>query len=86
METRPIYFTDPSIDTLLRIVLALGAEVFVLRDRQATLEKLLEEKGTIWREEIERYTPTDAEADALRQERDAFMARLFRSLSDQRVE
>jgi hypothetical protein len=71
-------FDDPAIDALLSIVLSLGAEVYGLRDRMRIIVKMLEEKGTISRADIEAYKPTLEEEEELRKDNDAFMARLFR--------
>lgn len=54
---RPEYFEDPAVDRLLSIVMALVAEVSVQRQRGDTLERLLEAKGVLSRDEIERYAP-----------------------------
>jgi hypothetical protein len=41
---------------------------------------MLETKGMISRADIEAYKPTPEEEEEIRKERDAFMARLFRTL------
>jgi hypothetical protein len=78
MTKRPSQFDDPAIDALLSIVLSLGSEVYVLRDRLRVIEKMLEAKGAISRADIEAYKPTPEEEEEIRKEADAFMARLFR--------
>jgi hypothetical protein len=75
---RPHQFDDHAIDTLLGIVLSLGNEVYALRDRMRIIEKMLEAKGTISRADIEAYKPTLEEEGEIREDTDAFMARLFR--------
>jgi hypothetical protein len=67
LTEKPSQFNDPAIDTLLSLVLSLGSEVYVLRDRMRLIEKLLESKGAISRSE------------AIRKEADAFISRLFRT-------
>ncbi len=69
---------NSEMDTLLGIVLSLGNEVYVLRDRLRIIEKMLEAKGTISRADIEAYKPTPEEEEGIRKDNDAFMARLFR--------
>ena len=54
---RPAYFDDPAIDRTLSIVMAVAAEVSVLRERLDTVERLLEAKGSITRADIETYVP-----------------------------
>ena len=78
LTKKPSQFDDPAMDVLLSIVLSLGNEVYTLRDRLRTIEKLLEAKGTISRADIESYQPAPDEEAALRQEADAFVSRLFR--------
>lgn len=58
---RPSYFDDPAMDRMLSILMAVAGEVSVLRERLDTVERLLEEKGSIRREDIESYEP-DREA------------------------
>jgi hypothetical protein len=77
MTKRPGQFENPEIDTLLKIVLSLGREVYALRDRMRIVEKMLEAKGTITRAEIEAYTPTPEEEEEIRKEREAFFARFL---------
>ncbi len=57
---RPAYFEDPAIDRLLSITMALVGEVSVMRERMDTIERLLEDKGTISRADIDSYTPDRA--------------------------
>ncbi|HEX2489104.1 MAG TPA: hypothetical protein VHR27_06860 [Blastocatellia bacterium] len=71
-------FEDPAMDILLGIVVSLGNEVYVLRDRLRTIEKMLEAKGTISRADVEAYKPTREEEEEIRKDNDAFIARLFR--------
>lgn len=58
---RPAYFDDPAIDRVVSILMALVGEVSVLRERLDTVERLLEAKGSLSREDIENYVP-DSEA------------------------
>ena len=67
---RPQFFDDPAVDKLLAIVMALVGEVAVLRDRNDTLERLVDEKGLINKEEIDSYKPSEEARDA----RDAWRA------------
>jgi hypothetical protein len=71
-------FEDPAMDILLGIVVSLGNEVYVLRDRLRIIEKMLEAKGTISHADVEAYKPTPEEEEEIRKDNDAFIARLFR--------
>ncbi len=78
---RPEYFDDPATDRLMSIVMALVAEVSVLRQRNDTVERLLETNGTLNRADIETYTP-DAEAGYERGvETRAYIARVMRGVT-----
>ena len=69
--TRPQFFPDAASDKLLAMVMALAGEVAVLRDRNDTLERLIEEKDILKRSEIEGFRPSKqvlSERDAWREE------------------
>jgi len=75
---RPYFFEDPSIDQLMTFFMELMTEVQVLRDRQDTVERVLDEKGTLNRADLRAFIPT-AEIEIERsQERDAFVKRVLR--------
>ncbi|MDX2224388.1 MAG: hypothetical protein SFV21_16675 [Rhodospirillaceae bacterium] len=72
------YFTkDPVVDALFTSFTALGANVWALQRRLQTVEVLLEKHGSVTREMIEQYMPTEAEAKQIRDARNAFVAELF---------
>ena len=54
---RPEYFADPESERMLSILMAVVGEVSVLRERMDTVERLLEAKGSISRDDIESYVP-----------------------------
>ena len=54
---RPEYFDDPKNEQLLSILMAVVGEVSVMRERFDTVERLLEDKGTLTRTDIENFTP-----------------------------
>lgn len=75
---RPYFFEDKSVDQLMTFFLELITEVMVLRDRQDTLERMLDQKGTVSREDLRRYIP-DADVEAERNvERAALLNRVLR--------
>jgi hypothetical protein len=75
---RPYFFEDQSVDQVMTFILELMTEVMVLRDRQDTLERMLDQKGTVNREDLRRYIP-DGEIEAERNtERTAFINRVLR--------
>ena len=54
---RPDFLGSPHEEKMLSMLMALVAEVSVVRERLDTVERLLEEKGTISRADIEGCTP-----------------------------
>lgn len=80
---RPEYFDDPAIDRLLSIVLALTGEVSVLRERLDTVERLLEARGALSREDIERYVPDRAAGEERGLATKAYIARVMRALQQE---
>lgn len=79
----PHYFKDPMIDHLIEIVLQLGAELWVVKDRQMVIEHLLATEGKVTPEMIERFRPPAELAEKLREERRALSRRLYKALSDE---
>ena len=76
----PHYFKDPMIDHLLEIVLQLGAETWVNRDRQLVMEHLLATEGKVTPEMIEQFDPPPEFKEQLRAQRRSFTNRLYGSL------
>jgi hypothetical protein len=75
---RPVFFDDPAIDQLMTFFLGLAGEVSVLRERMGTIEALLDEKGTISREDIEAFVPDEDLENSRAAERAAYIERVFR--------
>lgn len=73
------FFPDPALDRAFAVVMALAAELWVVKDRMRALETRLAEKGVLDLAELDRE-PEAAEAAALAAERDAFTAHLMEPL------
>ncbi len=82
-DGRPVFFTDPAIDRFVSVVLNLASELWVQTERVTTLSTLIESKGLVSREEIDR-TCSAAEHDPAREE--ALRAYIHRVLSPLRDE
>lgn len=54
---RPDFLGNRNDERLLSMLMALVGEVSVIRERLDTVERLLDAKGTISREDIETYAP-----------------------------
>jgi hypothetical protein len=56
------YFLDPALERTTAIVMAVVQELAVARQRVDTLERVLQAKGVLSRDEIEQFTPDAAQA------------------------
>jgi hypothetical protein len=75
---RPYFFEDPNFDQMMTFFLELMMEVSVVRERLDSVERLLDQKTAITREDIENYRP-DAAVEAERVAwRDAYVKRVLR--------
>lgn len=75
---RSQFYDDPAIDDIMAYMLEHMAETAALKERLDTIERLLEEKGSITRAEIEAYQP-DAEVEKERSGwTQAFLRRVIR--------
>ena len=68
------------VDGLGLSVMTLAKELWVLRDRVAVLEKILEKHGISAAEEIDAFEPDKAFETKLKAERDAFIAAVLDTL------
>ena len=59
---RPYYFSNPDVDKLLSMIMALTGELAIARDRIDTLERVAATKGLFSSEDIENF---ELSADAL---------------------
>lgn len=75
---RSVFFDDPAIDQMMTFIVELSAEVSVVFDRLDTVERLLDEKGTISRDDIEAYRPNEEVEAARNARREGYLKRVFR--------
>ena len=73
------FFEDPALDRAFGVVMALATEVYVLRNRQQALERLLEEAGVLDRAALD-SEPSDEERRANADDRAKFTRALMISL------
>ena len=77
------YFLDPAVERVMAITMAAVQELGVARQRIDTLERLLEAKGVLAREEIERFEPTAAQAAERGRWTQEYLARVLRILQQE---
>ncbi|MEQ8347394.1 MAG: hypothetical protein RIB84_10685 [Sneathiellaceae bacterium] len=74
---RPAFAPDPNTDRLVSMLLALAGEVWVLRERLDTVERLLARSGGIAPGQVDAYTPDPAAAEAREAARAAYLDRVM---------
>ena len=80
---KPTFFSDPAIDKLVAITMALAGEVSVLRDRLDTHEQLAQKEQLPTRHAVEAFVVTDTLAVARQSARDEFVNRIYRAVTDE---
>lgn len=75
---RPWFFEDREAERVMNIVMALAQEVSVMRMRLDTVERLLEEKGSLTRADIDAFAPDKAQAAERGAWNQEFIARILR--------
>lgn len=73
----PTYFDNEVIDHLVGIVLELGAELIVTRDRLARLEEMLASGEPVSVEDLDTGRPSEQLAARLDRERQEFIKRIY---------
>ena len=71
----------PMTDSLMSIVIALGAEMWAGQKRVRIIEQLLAKEGKVTPEMIEQYVPSDEEAEQWAAERKAMVERVYSVMS-----
>lgn len=80
---KPVFFSDPHIDKMVGIVMALAGEVSVVRERLDTIERLVEQKGLFSQAEIDAYRPDPQAAEERVRWRAEYLARILRVVHEE---
>lgn len=79
---RPQLFDDPAIDQLHAAFVAMATELAVAFDRIDTLERLLEQRAQVPRDDIDGFQPDEAAQSARAARRADLAERLLRPFRD----
>ena len=82
-NARPSFHTDPAIDRLIAMNLALVREVSVLKDRLTTVEKLGHAAGWLGPDAIDGYQPDLDERKQREAVREGLVTRVFAILAQE---
>ena len=74
---RAVFHSDPMIDSLFTALTALSSNVWTVQRRLRIMEILLEKHGSVTREMMEQYVPSEEEAARMKEERDEFVAEIY---------
>ncbi len=75
---RPHFFENPETDVLMSVVLELASELSVLYDRVDAMQRVMDASGTLSRDALEGFEPTEEQAAERAARRQEYMQRLFR--------
>lgn len=78
---RVAFFDHSGLDQMLSMLLELSAELWVVRERIYALEAVADDQGLKFREAIESWRPSRAQAEELASLRDRMTREIFRTLS-----
>lgn len=81
---RPQFFSNPESERLMSILMAVAGELAVTRERLDTMERLLESKNLLGRDEIESFTPTAEQAEQRGLMHQEYIARIFRIVQQEK--
>lgn len=76
-QTEDVFFEDPVLDNVMSTVIALGSEFWALQRRMNVMETLLEENGSVTKQMVETYRPTEEQTAAWEEQRDRFIGRVY---------
>lgn len=80
---RPYFFADPAIDKVLNMVVVLGSEVWMLRERLAAMEAIQIRQGGLAAGEVDAHEFSTEDEARLAAQRKEFIDSLFRILQEQ---
>lgn len=78
--SEPAFLSHPTLDRLVTVVLELGAQLWIERDRRQILEAILTARGALPVDAIETYRHSPEAQAARERDKEAFVERLFGSL------
>ncbi|CAM3915574.1 hypothetical protein [Rheinheimera salexigens] len=83
---RPYFLADKQVEQVLSIAMAVATELAVTRERLASLEAVLAEKGIISADAIEQFTPTAKHTAARSLDTQEYLARILRIVQQDKEE
>ena len=73
MARRNDWLGDEMLDRMMNVIMGLAEELYVTRDRLQVMERVLENRGALNREELDRFEPDEEQQADILRDRDAFI-------------
>ena len=73
MANRNDWLGDEMLDRMMNVIMGLAEELYVTRDRLQEMERVLESRGALDREEIDNWKPDEGQREKILRDRDAFI-------------
>ncbi|MDE0679022.1 MAG: hypothetical protein OXI11_02245 [Gammaproteobacteria bacterium] len=73
MAKRNDWLGDEMLDRMMNVIMGLAEELYVTRDRLQVMERVLESRGALDREEIDNWKPDEGQREKILRDRDAFI-------------
>ena len=73
MAKRNDWLGDETLDRMMNVIMGLAEELYVTRDRLQVMERVLESRGTLDRDELDRWKPDEDQQEEILRDRDAFI-------------
>ena len=73
MARRNDWLGDEMLDRMMNVIMGLAEELYVTRDRLQVMERVLESRGALSREELDRFKPDEKQQADILRDRDAFI-------------
>lgn len=77
------FLGNKTIDQLMSVVISMGSELWAVQRRLLTIESILDQKGSVTRESLEKFVPSTQEAAAWEVLRDRYIKRVYGFLDEQ---
>ena len=77
---KDFFLGDPALDKMMKVLVALSRETYVLKDRVKLMESLLDKKGMVTKEEFNSYVLSDEDLRLAKLKCDEFVGSVFAPL------
>ena len=73
MAKRNDWLGDEMLDRMMNVIMGLAEELYVTRDRLKVMERVLESRGALGRDELNNWKPDQNQQDEILSDRNAFI-------------